>query len=65
MKKQVKETNKNKAVKIIKQKESDEKTPLNKKVKAIRKKAPSKQKKVTIKAEKLEPKDIKTGWWDQ
>jgi len=63
--KTLKETNKNKAVKIIKQKESDEKKPLNKKAKAIRKKAPSKQKKVTIKTEKLEPKDIKTGWWDQ
>jgi len=63
--KPLKETNKNKAVKIIKQKESDEKKPLNKKAKAIRKKAPSKQKKVTIKTEKLEPKDIKTGWWDQ
>ena len=45
--------------------ESIRKKPLNKKVKAIKKRTTSKQKKVNIKVEKLEPKDIKTGWWDQ
>ena len=63
--KHIKENNKNKALKAIKPKESAVKKLLNKKVKAIKKRTPSKQKKVTIKEEKLETKDIKTGWWDQ
>ena len=63
--KHIKENNKNKALKVIKPKESASKKLLNKKVKAIKKRTTSKQKKVTIREEKLEPKDIKTGWWDQ
>ena len=52
-------------MKVVKQKESTEKMPLNKKVKAIKKRTTTKQKKVNIKEERLEPKEIKTGWWDQ
>ena len=63
--KPLKENNKNKAVKVVKQKESTEKKPLNKKVKAIKKRTTTKQKKINIKEEKLEPKEVKTGWWDQ
>ncbi|MDA9559083.1 Rne/Rng family ribonuclease, partial [Alphaproteobacteria bacterium] len=63
--KPLKQNNKNKALKLIKQKENAEKKPLNKKVKAIKKRTTSKQKKVIINEEKLDPKDIKTGWWDQ
>ena len=63
--KHIKENNKNKALKAIKPKESAVKKLLNKKVKAIKKRTTSKQKKVIINEEKLDPKDIKTGWWDQ
>ena len=63
--KPLKQNNKNKALKLIKQKDNAEKKPLNKKVKAIKKRTTSKQQKVTINEEKLDPKDIKTGWWDQ
>ena len=63
--KPLKENNKNKSVKVIKQKDIAANKPLNKKVKAIKKRTTPKQKKVNIKEENLEPKDIKTGWWDQ
>ena len=63
--KPLKGNNKNREVKAVKQKESADKKPLNKKVKAIKKRTITKQKKINIKEEKLEPKDIKTGWWDQ
>jgi len=63
--KPLKGNNKNREVKAVKQKESADKKPLNKKVIAIKKRTITKQKKINIKEEKLEPKGIKTGWWDQ
>ena len=68
----VKESNKikvNKNLKENKRKDSNEKKIVNKKTKPPTKRMPPKQKGVGIKKEKLEeridPKDIKTGWWDQ
>ena len=69
--KSIEKIKENKIIKENKQKDSDEKKLLNKKVKVkVNKKKPAlKQKIIDIKIENLEdkidPKDIKTGWWDQ